>query len=108
MKVRLLLAALAVAALSVAAGLAGTSAGRPLPHAKHCRIFPKNNAWNQRVDKLPRARNSDAIVRSIGPGDAMHADFGSGRYEGRPIGIPYTTVGRHQKRVKVSFEYADE
>lgn len=108
MKGRLLLTALAVAALAFTAGLAGTSAGRPLPHAKHCRIFPKSNAWNQRVDKLPRARNSDAIVRSIGPDDAMHADFGSGRYEGRPIGIPYTTVGRHQKRVKVRFEYADE
>ena len=38
----------------------------------------------------------------------MHADFGSGRYEGARIGIPFVTVGRSQKRVPVSFEYASE
>jgi hypothetical protein len=82
--------------------------GHPLPDAKKCRIFPANNPWNQRVDELPAARNSDAIIGAIGPGDTMHADFGSGRYDGGPIGIPYTTVGRGQKRVHVSFDYADE
>ena len=38
----------------------------------------------------------------------MHADFGSGLYEGGPIGIPYVTVARSQPRVPVSFDYADE
>jgi hypothetical protein len=51
---------------------------------------------------------SDAIVRSIGASDNMHADFGSGRYEGAPIGIPYVTVRGSQPRVPVSFDYADE
>ena len=37
-----------------------------------------------------------------------HADFGSGLYEGRPIGIPYRVVGRSQRRVPVRFEYASE
>jgi hypothetical protein len=60
------------------------------------------------VDKLPTASNSDAVVRAIGAGDPVHADFGSGNYNGGPIGIPYTTVSRHQKRVPVSFDYADE
>ena len=55
-----------------------------------------------------RAPDSDAIVRSIGAGDNMHADFGSGLYEGGPIGIPYMTVGAGQPRVPVSFDYADE
>jgi hypothetical protein len=101
--------ALTVALAAVVAGLgaAGTS-GRPLPQAKKCRIFPANNPWNQRVDRLPVAGNSDAIVRSIGADENVHADFGSGRFDGGPIGIPYTTVGRGQKRVPVSFEYADE
>jgi hypothetical protein len=108
MKGRVLLVALACAALASVAGLATTSAGRPLPRAKQCRIFPKNNAWNQRVDKLPTASNSAPIIRTIGVDDTMHADFGSGRYQGRPIGIPYTTVGRHQKRVRVKFQYASE
>jgi len=97
------------AALAVGGGAAAVvTAGHPLPGAKKCRVFPANNPWNQRVDKLPVARNSDAIVRSIGPGENMHADFGSGRFDGGPIGIPYTTVPRDQKRVRVRFDYADE
>jgi hypothetical protein len=71
-------------------------------------VFPANNPWNQRVDRLPVASNSGAVVRAIGAGDNMHADFGSGTYGGGPIGIPYTTVGKRQKRVRVSFDYADE
>jgi hypothetical protein len=71
-------------------------------------VFPKNNPWNQRVDKLPVASNSDAIVGSIGVSKGMHADFGSGTYGGGPIGIPYTTVGAGQRKVHVSFDYASE
>jgi hypothetical protein len=73
-----------------------------------CPVFPGGNHWNLRVDGLPVHPNSDAIVRSIGAGDNMHADFGSGRYEGAPIGIPYRAVPRRQRRVRVSFDYAAE
>ena len=73
-----------------------------------CPVFPADNHWNLRVDGLPVLPNSDAIVRSIGAGEHMHADFGSGRYEGAPIGIPYVTVPRRQRRVPVSFQYAAE
>src|SRR5688572_764706 len=73
-----------------------------------CPVFPADNHWNLRVDRLPVHPKSDAIVRSIGAGDHMHADFGSGRYRGAPIGIPYVTVPRRQQRVPVSFDYADE
>jgi hypothetical protein len=73
-----------------------------------CPVFPADNHWNVRVDRLPVHPRSDAIVRSIGAGDNMHADFGSGRYEGAPIGIPYVTVRGSQRRVPVSFDYADE
>ena len=73
-----------------------------------CPVFPADNHWNQRVDGLPVHPSSDAIVRSIGAGEHMHADFGSGRYERAPIGIPYVTVRRAQRRVPVSFDYADE
>jgi hypothetical protein len=82
--------------------------GAAAPKVGDCAVFPKNNPWNQRVDKLPVAGNSDTIVRSIGPDEGMHADFGSGLYEGRPIGIPFTTVGRGQHRVRVKFDYASE
>src|SRR4051812_18842776 len=47
-----------------------------------CPVFPADSPWNQRVDRLPVDPNSGALVRSIGPGEHMHADFGSGRYDG--------------------------
>jgi hypothetical protein len=73
-----------------------------------CPLFPADFTTNQRIDHLPVAADADAIVRSIGLDDHVHADFGSGRWEGRPIGIPYTVVGRRTKRSRVSFDYADE
>jgi len=73
-----------------------------------CPLFPADFTTNQRVDHLPVAASSDAIVRSIGLDDDVHADFGSGRWEGSPIGIPYTVVGRRTKRSRVSFDYAGE
>jgi hypothetical protein len=48
------------------------------------------------------------MVRAVGAGDTMHADFGSGLYEGGKIGIPFVTVGRSQEKVPVSFDYAEE
>jgi hypothetical protein len=73
-----------------------------------CRLLPRDFPTNQRVDRLPVAANSDAIIGSIGRGDAMHADFGSGLWEGRPIGIPYNVVSRRTARERVRFAYADE
>jgi hypothetical protein len=71
-------------------------------------MFPANNPWNQRVDQLPVAGNSDTVVRSIGIERTMHADFGSGLDKGRPIGIPYVVVPGTQPRVNVKFGYASE
>ncbi|MBA3264254.1 MAG: hypothetical protein H0T69_17660 [Thermoleophilaceae bacterium] len=73
-----------------------------------CPVFPKDNPWNQRVDRLPVHGSSKAIVRSIGLDDTMHADFGSGLWEGGPIGIPFVSVGGAQPKVPVSFDYAEE
>jgi hypothetical protein len=84
------------------------AAARPLPQAPKCPLFPRSSHWNQRVDRLPVHDRSARIVDSIGAGRSAHADFGSGLYEGGPIGIPYTAVSRRQRRVPVTFEYADE
>jgi hypothetical protein len=100
--------ALTVLTAAVCTSILSAADGRPLPGAPKCPIFPPDNHWNQRVDRLPVHPNSDAIVRSIGLDQHMHADFGSGLWEGGPIGIPYTTVTRAQARVPVSFEYASE
>jgi hypothetical protein len=73
-----------------------------------CPLFGPSFTTNQRVDRLPVAADSAAIVRSIGLDETFHADFGSGRWEGSPIGIPYTVVSRKTRRSKVRFDYADE
>jgi hypothetical protein len=101
---RLVIASLIAA---VALALPATPAAAS-PRIGGCPVFPKSNPWNQRVDRLPVAGNSDAIVGSIGAGDTMHADFGSGLWDGGPIGIPFVTVGKGQPRVHVGFDYADE
>jgi hypothetical protein len=73
-----------------------------------CPLFGPAFSTNQRVDALPVAADSNAIVRSIGLDDGFHADFGSGLWEGSPIGIPYTVVNRKTRRSRVRFDYADE
>jgi hypothetical protein len=71
-------------------------------------VFPADNVWNKRVDKLPVADNSRAIIRSIGLDETLHPDFGSGKYNGARIGIPITVVGEGQKKHRVKFTYASE
>jgi hypothetical protein len=73
-----------------------------------CSLFPADNIWNTRIDDLPRDSRSDAYVASIGLDTGLHADFGSGLYDGRPIGIPFVSVPKTQPGVPVRFTYADE
>ena len=100
-------AALAVAMIALACA-GGSAYALRVPGAPKCTVFPKSNPWNRRVDKLPVARNSAAVIASIGVDTGLHADFGSGLWEGSPIGIPFDVVTRKTPRAKVGFEYADE
>jgi hypothetical protein len=96
-------------AVTLVAAVAATAAwGTPLPPAKACPVFPADNVWNRRVDTLPVARGSAATVATIGATGTLHADFGAGLWDGGPIGIPITVVGKAQRKNAVSFEYADE
>jgi hypothetical protein len=89
--------------------LTGSSAqALRLPSARRCPVFPANNAWNQRVDTLPVAANSSELIASIGLDSPVHADFGSGKWDGGPIGIPFDVVSRKTPLHRVSFQYADE
>jgi hypothetical protein len=103
--VRRLVFLLACCGLAAVPALVGA---HPLPGARLCPVFPRNNPWNERVDRLPVAKNSARLIASIGLGSPVHADFGSGLYQGEPIGIPYAVVSRHTRRVRVTFDYADE
>ena len=55
-----------------------------------------------------RWRRVAATIAAIGATKTMHADFGSGLWDGGPIGIPITVVGKSQPKSVVRFEYADE
>ena len=98
----------ALALAAVALLLAPQAAASPLPGAPDCPIFPATSVWNRPVNKLPVRKNSQAIVQSIGAGLNLHADFGSGLWEGAPIGIPVTVVDGSQPTSFVDFLYGDE
>jgi hypothetical protein len=100
-----LLSSLAAVALVVVPGLVSAHS---LPGASNCPVFPADNPWNQRVDRLPVAKNSARIIARIGLSDPVHPDFGSGLYAGEPIGIPFAVVSSRTRRVRISFQYASE
>jgi hypothetical protein len=103
---RLLPPLVCAAAVLVLGGAAARAL--PLPGAPRCPIFPADNPWNQRVDTLPVAANSAQLIASIGLSTGLHPDFGSGLYDGQPIGIPFDVVSKSTPRVRVAFGYADE
>ena len=96
-------------ALPLLAAVLGLAAAAPAPpRLAGCPVFPASNPWNQRVDRLPVVADSATIVASIGRDLPVHADFGSGLWQGAPIGIPFDVVGRGTPRSRVVFDYADE
>lgn len=70
-------------------------------------IFPADNPWNQDISSEPVDPNSAALIASIGADRGLHPDFGT-VWNGAPNGIPYIVVAGNQRKVPVSFEYADE
>ena len=73
-----------------------------------CPIFPSNNIWNTPIDNMPIHARSDQWVNTIGRDTGFHMDFGSGTWDGGPIGIPYNIVGSSVPKVPVSFYYPSE
>ena len=95
--------------LATSVGTLGLAACQPtIAGAPSCSAFPANNHWHAVVRTLPVHARSAAFVTNIGRTAAMHADFGSGLWDGGPIGIPFTTVPGTQTKVAVSFDYASE
>lgn len=74
-----------------------------------CPVLPANNIWNTPVNTLPLDPKSSAYVASIGSNAIVHADFGSGTWDGGPIGIPFVSVPGTQPRVAINYTaYGDE
>jgi hypothetical protein len=107
------LGSLAILTAVVACGVvAAPAAVAKPPRIGGCSVFPAfkgprtapsatdQSAWNQDVSKAPIDPRSRAYINGItalGGNQDIHPDFGgNGRY-----GIPYTTVGAHQRRVRV-------
>lgn len=75
----------------------------------NCPMFPTNNYWNTPIDSLPTHPLSDAWTQSIGSAESFHMDFGSGEWDGGPIGIPFNFVtGSTVPKYGSEFYYPDE
>jgi hypothetical protein len=97
---------LAVATAAIAATAASGAA--PAPQLGACPVFPTTSVWNTPVNTLPVAADSATIIAAIGD-SGVHADFGSGLWDGSRIGIPYVVVhGKTTPKSRVTFDYADE
>ena len=105
------------AAITSRAG-AGALQGRALVHRSRphdgrtggvseygCPVLPESDPLNREVTRWPVSPRSARYIASIGAGVHLHADFGTER----EYGIPYTVVGRRQRKVPIRFtEYGEE
>ncbi len=98
MKLFGIIASLCAAGLSYAQG----------PAIGTCPVLPADNIWNTPVNTLAVSSSSATWVATIGASIGMHADFGSGLWDGGPIGIPFVQVPGTQTKYPASFLYADE
>ncbi len=74
-----------------------------------CPLYPANNIWNVPVNTLAVHTRSDSWINSIGRTTGFHMDFGSGTWDGGPIGIPYNIVsGSQVMHYALNFYYPDE
>ena len=91
---------------SRARGLVAAGAAAPAsPTLGGCPVFPLTSPWNERVDTLPVASDSASLIASIGLDSHVHADFGSGLWDGSRIGIPYVVVhGKSTPKSRVAFD----
>jgi PKD repeat protein len=71
-------------------------------------IFPQDHVWNVPVNDLPVEARSADYISTIGATGNLHPDFGSGTWQGSPIGIPYNVVNNAVPKKTVIFGYADE
>lgn len=71
-------------------------------------VFPSDHIWNVAAGPLPVDVRSADYVNRIGAEKHLHPDFGSGLWEGKPVGIPYNVVDNSVPKQAVTFDYDDE
>lgn len=97
-----------VAGIHVAGVHAGRVPGQPSPRVDGCTMLPSDNIWNTPINQLPVELRSAEYIDTIGGDVTLHPDFGSGLWQGGPIGIPFVTVPGDQPKVPIDFQWADE
>lgn len=65
-------------------------------------IFPSDNPLNQNISQAPVDSRSNDIISLIGA-PSVKPDFGSGLWEGHPIGIPFILVCNSQSKIPIVF-----
>src|SRR5579872_3141358 len=65
-------------------------------------IFPADNSWNQDISGAAVDANSTQILAAYA-GTGLHPDFGSGLWDGAPIGIPFVVVCGSQPKLPVVY-----
>ena len=77
---------------------------QPIPKSKllSVTVFPANHPLNADVSAYPIDINSSNIISTIGA-IGLHPDFGSGLYNGAPIGIPFSLVCGNQTKVSITY-----
>jgi hypothetical protein len=76
--------------------------------AENIGIFPADNPWNKDISGDPVDPYSNQIIANFSS-STVKADFGSGVWNGAPIGIPYVVVCGNQQKAPVNFtDYGSE
>lgn len=65
-------------------------------------IFPATHPLNTDISAAGLDANSASIIAAIGS-VGLHPDFGSGLWQGAPIGIPFSVVCANQTKVPITF-----
>jgi hypothetical protein len=74
-----------------------------------CRLFPADNVWNTRINKLPVHSMSATWLAAMNSSNVnLHPDFGPAGAEEQPYGIPWRIVTPSEERTAVQFQYASE
>ena len=75
-----------------------------LADAESIAIFPADNPWNTDISSAAADTRSAEIINFLaGGGPRLKADFGSGLWEGVPMGIPFMVVCDDEPRVPIIF-----
>ncbi|MGP3689069.1 hypothetical protein ACTVZO_30960 [Streptomyces sp. IBSNAI002] len=101
-------AALAAACLLPGPVLAAPAASAAPPADGPCATSLPDSFWRAPVDTLPVHPDSARYVSSIGSAAPLHPDFGSGRVEGQPFGIPITVSDTRVPETQVTLDYPEE